>query len=157
MTRPDTKDIFAPKPGFFSWLRDQAYDFVYYEIGAGLDFVGDLFRGPSGYSESLHRQTNKAQARTPEAQPLTKAEQAVFTEMLKRTPAEPQMAYWKRKKALLGNPDKQGLVAQQLDLDAAMAQRQNQKHPNIKVEASTLSGSPFRSQGKAQSKARTRR
>jgi hypothetical protein len=156
MTRPDTKDIFAMKPGIFSWFRDQAYDFVYYEIGAGLDFVGDLFRGPLGYSKSLHRQTDKAQARTPEAKPLTKAEQAVFTKMLKRTPAEPQMAYWKRKKALLGNPDKQDLVAQQVALDAAMAQRQK-NHPNIKVEASTLSGSPFRSQSKAQSKARTRR
>lgn len=157
MSRPDTKDIFAQKPGFFSWLRDQAYDFVYYEIGAGLDFVGDLFRGPSGYSTSLHRQTDKAQARTPEAKSLTKAEQAVFTGMLKRTPAEPQMAYWKRKKALLGNPDKQGLVAQQRALNAAMTKRQNRTHPNIKVETPALSKSPDRTQMQKQSKARTRR
>lgn len=157
MSRPDPKDIFAKKPDLLTWFQDRAYDFVYYEIGTGLDFVGDLFRGPSGYSQSLHRQTDKAQARTPEAKPLTKAEQAVFTGMLKRSPSEPQMAYWKRKKALLGNPDKQGLVAQQLALDAAVAKRQNQKHPNIKVEASPQSGSPFRSRSEAQSKARTRR
>lgn len=49
MSRPDPKDIFAQKHGIFAWLRDQAYDFALYEIGAVLDFVGDLFRGPSGY------------------------------------------------------------------------------------------------------------
>lgn len=83
MSRPDSKDIFAKKPGIFSWLRDRAYDFVYYEIGTGLDFVGDMFRGPSGYSKSLHRQTEKAQTRTPRAKPLAKAEQAAFAMMLK--------------------------------------------------------------------------
>lgn len=155
MSRPDPKDIFAKKPDLLTWFQDRAYDFVYYEIGTGLDFVGDLFRGPSGYSQSLHRQADKAQARTPEAKPLTKAERAVFTGMLRRTPSEPQMAYWKRKKALLGNPDKQGLVAQQLALDAAMAKRQ--KHPNIKVEASPQLGSPVRAESNKQAKARSRR
>lgn len=155
MSRPDPKDIFAPKPGVFSWLRDQAYDFVYYEIGTGLDFVGDMFRGPSGYSQSLHRQAAKAQTRTPQAKPLTQSEQAVFLEMLKRGTSEPQMAYWKRKKALLNNPDKKDLVDQQRALDAALTKRQA-KHPNINIEASPQFRSPTRTQGQKQSKARSR-
>ena len=155
MSRPESKDIFAPKPGIFSWLRDQAYDFVYYEIGAGLDFVGDMFRGPSGYSKSLHRQSNKAQARTPKTKPLTQSEQAVFLGMLKRGTSEPQMAYWKRKKALLNNPDKKELVDQQRALDTALTKRQA-KHPNINIEASPHFRSPTRTQGQKQSKARSR-
>lgn len=157
MSRPDSKDIFARKPGIFSWLRDQAYDFVHYEVGAGLDFVGDLFRGPSGYSQSLHRQMEKAQTRVPQAKPLTKDEQAIFAQMLKRQESEPQMAYWKRKKALLGNPDKQNLVAQQRALDAEMTKRQSKKHPNITIDASAVTPSPNRAQTKSKTKTRTRR
>lgn len=152
MSRPDSKDIFAKKPGLFSWLRDQAYDFVYYEIGAGLDFVGDLFRGPSGYSESLHRQSDKAQARTPKAKPLTKSEQTVFTDMLKRQPSEGQVAYWKRKKALLNHPEKQALVAQQHARAAAQA-----RLPEITIEAARLAQNTARSNAPKQTKARSRR
>jgi hypothetical protein len=156
MSRPDPKDIFAPKPGIFSWLRDQAYDFVYYDISAGLDFVGDLFRGPSGYSQSLYRQADKAQARTPDAKPLSKAEQATFAEMLKRTPSEGQVAYWKRKKALLGVPDKKQLMKQQHARDIAAVKAQSQS-PKITVEASGLSPMPTRSRPTKQSKTRSRR
>jgi hypothetical protein len=156
MSRPDPKDIFAPKPGMFSWLRDQAYDFVYYDIGAGLDFVGDLFRGPSGYSQSLYRQADKAQARTPKAKPLTKTEQAIFAGMLKRTPSEGQVAYWKRKNALLGVPDKKQLVQQQQARDIGAAKAQSQR-PKITVEASGLSPMPTRSGPTKQSKTRSPR
>jgi len=156
MSRPDPEDIFAPKPGIFAWIRDQAYDFVYYDVGAGLDFVGDLFRGPSGYSQSLHRQTNKAQARTPKATPLTKAEQATFAGMLKRTSSEGQVAYWKRKKALLGVPDKKHLVKQQQAREIVTAKAQSQQ-PQITVEAAGLSPTPTRSNSSKQSKVRSRR
>ena len=139
----------------FTWLRDRAYDFVYYDIGTALDFVGDMFRGPSGYSKSLHRQSEKAQARTPKSKPLTKSEQVVFLGMLKRGTSEPQMAYWKRKKALLNNPDKKDLVDQQRALDAALT-REQAKHPNINIEASPQFRSPVRTQGQKQSKARSR-
>ena len=155
MRKPDSKDVFARKPGIFEWLRDQAYDFVDYERGTGLDFVGDMFRGPSGYSKSLHRQSTKAEQRTPQAKPLTRAERAVFADMLKRQSTEPQMAYWKRKKALLGNPDKQGLVKQQCALDATLAKRQT-KHPNIVVEASGVSSDLLRSSPPRQTKAQTK-
>jgi hypothetical protein len=140
MSRPDAKDIFAKKPGIFSWMRDRAYDFVYYEIGTGLDFVGDLFRGPSGYSHSLHRQAEKAQKRTPQAQALTKADQAVFLSILKRKPSEPQIAYWKRKKALLRHPDKKVLVTGQKAQNVATRDRA----PKIVVEANVALGAQER-------------
>lgn len=136
MSRPDPKDIFAQKPGIFSWMRDRAYDFVYHEIGTGLDFVGDLFRGPSGYSQSLHRQAERAQARTPTAKPLTKAEQTQFAAMLKRQPPEGQVDYWKRKKALLRHPDKKALVAAQKAQNTARSDRA----PKIVVEANVTPG-----------------
>lgn len=154
MSRPDPKDVFAPKPGIFSWLRDQAYDFVYYEIGAGLDFVGDMFRGPLGYSQSLHRQTEKAQTRPADATPLTKAEQMIFTSMLQRSPAEGQVAYWKRKKALLGAPNKQGLVKQQQARDTETAAQS--KQPKITVEAYGVSPTPVRTRAAKQVKIRSR-
>ena len=140
MSRPDPKDIFAQKPGIFSWMRDRAYDFVYYEIGTGLDFVGDLFRGPSGYSQSLHRQAEKVQKRTPIAKPLTKAEQAAFATMLKRQPSEGQVDYWKRKKALLRHPDKKALVAGQKAQNAATGN----PAPKIVVEAHGAPGAQER-------------
>jgi hypothetical protein len=155
MSRPDPKDIFAPKPGIFSWLRDQAYDFVFYEIGTGLDFVGDMFRGPSGYSQSLHRQTEKSQTRTPDATPLTKAEQMIFTSMLHRRPAEGQVAYWKRKKALLGTPDKQGLVKQQQAREAGMAKAQSEGS-KITVDAYGVSPSPVWTRAAKHAKTRSR-
>ncbi|MBM1691592.1 hypothetical protein [Sulfitobacter geojensis] len=133
MSRPDPKDIFTQKPSIFSWMRDRAYDFVYYEIGTGLDFVGDLFRGPSGYSQSLHRQAARAQTRTPKAKPLTKAEQAIFAFMLRRKSDEGQIAYWKRKKALLSVPDKQSLVQQHQDRAAKMAKDRSPR-PQIVVD-----------------------
>ena len=153
MSRPDTEDIFAKKPGIFAWMRDRAYDFVYYEIGAGLDFLGDLFRGSSGYSQSLHRQAEKAQTRTPTTKPLTKTEQAVFAALLKRQPSEGEVAYWKRKKALLRHPDKKALVAAQ-KAQAAAAGAPSSK---IVVEASTQRQASLRSQSKTQAKARSRR
>ncbi len=156
MSRPDPKDIFAPKPGIFSWLRDQAYDFVFYEIGAGLDFVGDMFRGPSGYSQSLHRQAAKAQMQTPLAKPLTKSEQTIFAGMLKRNPAEDQVAYWKRKKALLAHPDKQGLVQQHRAHSVETAKGQS-RTPQIIVAAPAMSQTATRSSATKQSKARKRR
>jgi hypothetical protein len=135
MSRPDPKDIFAPKPGILSWLRDQTYDFAYYEIGAGLDFVGDLFRGPSEYSESLHRQASKAQTRIEKTHPLSKAERAEFAGLLHRRADEGQVAYWKRKKALLSHPDKKALLSG----------RQSQKaKAKIVVEASAASSAPVR-------------
>jgi hypothetical protein len=135
MSRPDTEDVFAKKPGVFAWLRDQAYDFVYYEIGAGLDFVGDLFRGPSGYSGSLHRQADKAQARRPKAKSLSKMEQAKFAGLLHRRAREGQVAYWKRKKALLNHPDKKALLKG----------RQSQEvKAKIVVEANRASSAPVR-------------
>lgn len=147
MSRPESKDIFAPKPGLFSWMRDRAYDFVYHEIGAGLDFVGDLFRGPSGYSESLHRQASKAHGRTPTAPPLTISEQRAFADMLHRRAGEGQVAYWKRKKALLNHPDKKALL--QAD------QRQNAQS-KIAIEANTSASSPLRAAKAKQSRGQRR-
>ncbi len=132
-------------------MRDRAYDFVYYEIGTGLDFVGDLFRGPLGYSQSLHRQAEKVQTRSHEAKPLSKREQAAFTEILKRRPSEGQVDYWKRKKALLKHPDKHSIIAQH----QSRAQDQAPQ-PTIKVEAAS-SPRPARSTAPTQAKARTRR
>lgn len=140
MSRPDPKDIFAQKPGLFAWMRDRAYDFALYEIGTGLDFVGDLFRGPSGYSGSLHRQAAKAQKWVPTAKPLTKAEQTQFAAMLKRQPPEGQVAYWKRKKALLRHPDKKALVTEQNAQDAATGNHA----PKIVVEANVAPGAQER-------------
>lgn len=140
MSRPDPKDLFAKKPDIFSWMTDRAYDFALYEIGAGLDFVGDLFRGPSGYSGSLHRQAEKAQARNPRAKPLTKAEQTQFAAMLKRQPSEGQVAYWKRQKALLRHPDKKALVTGQKAQTAATRDRA----PKIVVEANVSPGAQDR-------------
>lgn len=154
MSRPDSKDVFALKPGVLSWLRDQAYDFVYYDIGTGLDFVGDMFRGPSGYSESLHRSAKKHDQRHAPETPLTKTEQATFVEMLKRTPGEPQMAYWKRKKALLNTADKKDLVAQHAALQKTMAGRKQDLQ--ILAEHSSFSASPQRGQRPTQAKTRRR-
>ena len=151
MSRPESKDIFAPKPGIFEWLRDQAYDFVYYEIGTGLDFVGDLFRGPSGYSQSLHRQAQKAQKRTAE-KPLSKTDQAAFAALLKRQPSEGQVAYWKRKKALLRHPDKKALVTAQKAQKAATRDHASK----IVEEASVAPGAQERRTKSAQQRGQRR-
>jgi len=133
----ERRDIFGEKPGLLTWLRDLAYDFVYYEIGTAVDFVGDLIRGPSGYSKSLHRQTERAEARAKTETPLTKAEKQVFVDMIRREPGEPQIAYWKRKKALLANPDKKDLVQQQT---ALLKAREARQRGQIQVEAATVGG-----------------
>jgi len=133
----ERRDVFGEQPGLLTWLRDLAYDFLYYEIGTAVDFVGDLIRGPSGYSKSLHRQTERAEAKAKPETPLTKAEKQVFVDMIRREPGEPQIAYWKRKKALLNNPDKKNLVQQQTALLKARAARQRGK---IQVEAATAGG-----------------
>jgi hypothetical protein len=106
------RDLFALKPNIFSWLRDRAYDLVYHEGGAILDFVGDLIRGPSGYTQSLERQTRKAETRLKPEKPLSARETQAFAAMLRRQEGEEQIAYWKRKKALLRHPDKRALLRQ---------------------------------------------
>ena len=123
-----------------AWLRDQAYDFLYYDVGTALDFVGDMFRGPSGYSKSLHRQAAKAGAKGKPEKPLTRSERAVFAQMLRRKAGEPQIAYWKRKKALLTHPDKHDLVRQQRSLEAEMARRQTGS--KITVDAQSTPRTP---------------
>lgn len=139
MTEQRSKGLRSATPSFLTWLRDRAYDFVYYDIGTGLDFVGDLFRGPSGYSQSLHRQAEKAQKRTAE-KPLSKTDQAAFTALLKRHPSEGQVAYWKRKKALLRHPDKKALVTAQKAQKAATRDRATK----TVVEANVAPGSQER-------------
>lgn len=152
MSRPDSDDLFALKPGFLSWVRDQAYDFVYYEIGTGLDFIGDLFRGPSGYSQSLHRQAEKA--KTPKGKPLSKAEQGLFATMLKREPGEGQVAYWKRKKALLRHPDKHALVTAHRANEKARQAQTGQD--TIVVEANASPGGRARGMKRTQTRGQRR-
>jgi hypothetical protein len=74
--------------------------------------------------------------------------------MLKRTEGEPQMIYWKRKKALLNNPDPKGLVVQQIALQAEVAKRRG---GNIQVDAARSSNPMNRSTAQKQSRARSQR
>jgi hypothetical protein len=72
--------------------------------------------------------------------------------MLKRKPSEPQMAYWKRKKALLGNPDKKALVTAQQAQTAATRDRA----PKIVVDANVAPGAQERRTKPTQQRGRRR-
>ncbi|MBL4745901.1 MAG: hypothetical protein JKY08_06000 [Flavobacteriaceae bacterium] len=142
MSRPthNDKDVYTQKPGFFSWIREKAYDFVYNEGDFALQFTADLIRGVDLVRENKHlkRQvkyhehkkirTQSNQSYKPE-RPLTTNEQLVFVEIVKRKAGEPQMIYWKRKRILLASNNKLDLITQHKDM------KKNTKNPKIKVDA----------------------
>lgn len=122
--------------GFWPWLRDKMYDVIYSEGDFALQFMADCIRGPEPVREQRHlaRQVAYQAGKQTFEKPLTKSEQASFTEILKRKPSEPQMIYWKRKKALLAAPNKQQLVVQFTELQKTLAQRKQQvQTPEISI------------------------
>lgn len=154
MSRPthNDKDVFAQKPGLFSWLRDKAYDFVYNEGDFVLQFGADLIRGVDPVRENKHiqRQMNYREQKTNSEKRLSNKEYAVFLDLLKRNPGEDQVAYWKRKKACLLSNDKQALVKQHSN---KMNDKQRQ---SIKVEAVGVK-MPTRNKQKSPTRAKTRK
>lgn len=90
----------------FQKMRDGLYNFVNTEGGFTLHFFSDLIRGAS--PRSTKQQTGQSQ------KPLNRSQQKVFDELLKRKQGEPQVAYWKRKKAMLNLTDKESLVQQEI-------------------------------------------
>jgi len=105
--------------GPFEWVRDRLYDFVNIEGDFALQFMADFIRGPEPAREEQHLkrqmqfQAGKQKNNTKTHQkPLSKAEQKIFVDLLRRKPSEKQVPYWKRKKALLNNPNKRELVTQ---------------------------------------------
>lgn len=154
MSRPthNDKDVFAQKPGFFSWLRDKAYDFVYNEGDFVLQFTADLIRGEDPVRENRHiqRQMNYREQKTNSEKRLSNKEYAVFLDLLKRNLGEDQVAYWKRKKACLLSNNKQGLVKRH---SKNMNDKQKQA---IKVEASNVK-MPTRNKQKSPTRTKTRK
>ena len=137
--------------GIWPWLRDKMYDVVYSEGDFVLQFVADFFRGaePAREARHLKRQVEFQASRgqhssgknvkkpiQSQRKPLNKAEQKIFVDLLKRKPSEKQIPYWKRKKALLSNPNKRELVMRHAaDLKLAA----QQKADTIEISASTFS------------------
>lgn len=100
----------------FHKIRDSLYHFVNTEGGFTLHFFSDLIRGAS--PRSTTQQTSQSQ------KPLNRSQQKVFDELLKRKQGEPQIAYWKRKKAMLNLADKESLVQQEIQSRKKQAQEQ---------------------------------
>lgn len=126
----------AKQIGLWPWLRDKMYDVVYSEGDFVLQFVADFFRGPEPAREERHlrRQMSYQAGKQTSEKPLTKSEQASFADLLRRKASEPQMIYWKRKKALLAAPNKQQIVAQFTDLQKTMAKQKKQvQTPEISI------------------------
>jgi len=113
--------------GFLPWLFDQINTFITVEGDFALQFMADFIRGPEPAREEKHLERQmKIQASRgqhsslrnvkntvkSQGKPLSKAEQKNFVDLLKRKPSEKQVLYWKRKKALLNNPNKRELVMQ---------------------------------------------
>ena len=105
--------------GFFSKLRDIAYDFVYREGDFTLQFFADFFRGTDKVNRKAHQQPPK---QSKQEEPFTYDERLFFDGLLKRKQGEKQIAYWKRKKALLKMTDKKRFVREAMD-----AQKQKEK------------------------------
>lgn len=123
------------KPTFLQRLRDKAYDIVYSEGDFILQFTADFIRGPDPVRDDRHiqRQVKHWNGRTVKGQgatspkPLTVEQQRIFAKILKRKPSESQVAYWKRKKALLQTVDKQGLVKRHLQSEKDVTKQQSQQ------------------------------
>ena len=133
--------------GIWPWLRDKMYDVVYSEGDFVLQFVADFFRGAEPAREARHlKRQMKFQASRGQhsstkhvkntvkiqGKPLNKAEQKIFMDLLKRKPSEKQIPYWKRKKALLSNPNKRELVMRHVD---AVKLTATQKAGSIEIDA----------------------
>lgn len=118
--------------GFIPWIFNQVSTFIAQEGDFALQFMADFIRGPDYGRETTHLnrqvdyQTRKAvPTQTAGAEkPMTKGEKQVFVNMLRRKPSEPQMIYWKRKKAILNSTNKHDLIAQHSALQVQMAKRQ---------------------------------
>ena len=93
--------------GFFERMLDLTYRFVKQEGDFSLQFFADFIRGPS------IRRDEKIKKSKSEI-PLTYDENKIFQELLKRKQGEDQVAYWKRKKAMLNMVDKKGLMHQEI-------------------------------------------
>lgn len=137
--------------GPFEWIRDRLYDFVNIEGDFALQFMADFIRGPEPAREENHLkrqmqfQAEKGQhsslrnvkkARPGQGKPLSKVEQTIFVDLLKRKPSEKQVPYWKRKKALLNNPSKRELVLQHA---ASLELAAKQKVGTIEIAAGSFS------------------
>lgn len=134
MSRQKPQGVFTEPLGLLTWMRDKLYDVVYSEGDFALQFMADLMRGPDYGRETKHLnrqakyQNSKASLSqsSPSEKPMTKDDQRAFVELLRRKPSEPQMVYWKRKKAILNSPNKHDLLAQYKQLQANMAERKTQ-------------------------------
>lgn len=133
--------------GFLPWLFDQINTFITIEGDFALQFMADFIRGPEPAREERHLQRqmqfqagkrrhsstkNVKSATKSQGKPLSKAEQKIFVDLLKRKPSEKQVPYWKRKKSLLSNPNKRELVMQHTD---ALKLAEKQKASTIEIDA----------------------
>jgi len=148
----------SEQTGWFAWVRDQLYDFVYQEGDFALQMVGDLFRGyePKRENKHLERQirhrekrasqpipkskkTNETQNKQSQIRekPLSYNEKLAFVDLLKRETGEGQIEYWKRKKWLLSLPNEtiREMLTIRSDIDKQIAT------DTIEVEANSITQS----------------
>lgn len=109
----------------FHKMRDAAFRFIEREGDFSLHFFADFIRGPSAVEEK--KKTKQAKAE----KPLTHDEQQVFNELLQRRKGEDQIAYWKRKKAMLNMADKKSVVQEEI---AARKQRNRSTKQEYLIE-----------------------
>ena len=106
--------------GFFERMLDFTYRFVKREGDFSLQLFADFIRGPS------IRRDEKIEKSKSEI-PLTYDENKIFQELLKRKQGEDQVAYWKRKKAMLNMADKKGFVQQEIQLRQQQTKGKNKE------------------------------
>ena len=90
----------------FTKMRDATFNFIEREGDFTLHFFADFVRG---HSPNKHRKQKLKE------EPLTKKEQAVFKQILKRRKNETQIEYWKREKAMLNMKDKKAFIKRAMD------------------------------------------
>lgn len=111
----------------FEKVRDSLYNFVEREGGFTLHFFSDFIRGAS----PKYKQKQRAKY---SEEPLTRSQRKIFDELLQRRHGESQIAYWKRKKAMLNLADKQSLVQQELHARKEQAQQQKKTQTMNQVQ-----------------------
>lgn len=112
----------------FQKIRDSLYNIVDSEGGFILHFFADLIRGGS----PKYRQQKRAEQ---SQKPLNRSQQKIFDEMLKRRQNESQIAYWKRKKAMLNLADKETLVQKEILSRKHQAQQHKKQQSREDIQA----------------------
>jgi len=127
---------------FTAWLRDRAYDTVFYVGDTALQFTADLIRGPDNarHEPYMQRQLGKQERKNPPEikknapeKPLNFSEKQAITQMLRRRSGESIIEHWKRRKELLYHPDKRQLIATEQKIEA-----EGKKDRSIRVERKTI-------------------